>query len=227
MNYQLEITPFWLIWVKGEGAYTPGDLVLFKTNDGIDIGRIISFQLGETEPSVGEIIRLLHNEDQLKREELKEYEEYCLLELKNAINEFNLDMKVVYAHCQFDEDRIIFYFTAEKKIKFRKLHRCISQKLNKRIAIKQIGARDYVRYLGGLGPCGRKICCASFLKNLKSISLRMAREQKIYVAPSKLSGICGKLLCCLNFEENFYTDFQTADYIPESAREEDERVEEF
>lgn len=227
MNYQLQITPFWLIWVRGEGVYTSGDQVLFKTNDGIDIGRVISFQNYEVEPIGGEILRLLHNEDQPKIEELKEYEEYCLIELKNAINDAHLDMKVVYAHCQFDEERIIFYFTAEKKMKFRKLHRYISQKLNKRIVIKQIGARDYVRYVGGLGPCGRKICCASFLKNLKSISLRMAREQKIYVAPSKLSGICGKLLCCLNFEEDFYADFQTADYVSESERGEEEGIEEF
>lgn len=227
MNYQLEITPFWSIWVKGEGSYTPGEQVLVKTSDGIDLGRVISFQIDDAEAISGEILRPLHNEDQSKIEELKEYEEYCLFELKSAINEFNLNMKVVYAHCQFDEERVIFYFTAEKKMKFRKLHRYISQKLNKRIVIKQIGARDYVRYVGGLGPCGRKICCASFLRNLKSISLRMAREQKIFVAPSKLSGICGKLLCCLNFEEDFYADFQNAGHLIKSNDEEESESEGF
>ncbi|MGQ9701120.1 MAG: regulatory iron-sulfur-containing complex subunit RicT [bacterium] len=227
MNYLLEITPFWLVRAKGEGVYSPGDRVLFKANDGIDMGRVIGFPTDEAEPIDGEIIRLLHNEDQPKIEELRVYEEYCLIELKNAVNEFNLNMKVVYAHCQFDEERIIFYFTAEKKMKFRKLHRYISQKLNKRIVIKQIGARDYVRHIGGLGLCGRKICCASFLKNLKSISLRMARKQKIFVAPSKLSGICGKLLCCLNFEEDFYADFQNVHCMSESDDEEKGEIEEF
>lgn len=227
MNYQLEITPFWIIWVSGEGICTAGDRVLFKSIDGVDIGRIIGFQIDELDPAVGEILRPLHNEDLPKIEELKEYEEYCFIELRNAINEFNLNMKVVYVHCQFDEERVIFYFTAEKKMKFRKLHRYISQKLNKRVVIKQIGARDYVRFIGGIGPCGRKICCATFLRDLKSISLRMAREQKIFVAPSKLSGICGKLLCCLNFEEDFYADFQNANYLIKSDSEEESEIEEF
>ncbi len=228
MNYRLEVTPFWTICVAGEGVYTPGDQVLIKSKDGVDIGRIIGFQIDIMEPALGEILRPLHNEDLIKIEEIREYEEYCLIELRNAINEYGLNMKVVYAHCQFDEERVIFYFTAEKKMKFRKLHRYVSQKLNKRVVIKQIGARDYVRYIGGIGPCGRKICCATFLRDLKSISLRMAREQKIFVAPSKLSGICGKLLCCLNFEEDFYADFQKANYVVKRDIEiEEEEIEEF
>ncbi len=227
MIYLLEITPFWMIWVNGADIYKPGERILFKNNDGIDVGAVVELQRELTEPAFGEIIRPLHDDDLQRIEDLKEYEEFCLLELKNAINEFNLGMKVVYAHCQFDEERVIFYFTAEKKMKFRKLHRFISQKLNKRVVIKQIGARDYVRFMGGIGPCGRKICCASFLKDLKSISLRMAREQKIFVAPSKLSGICGKLLCCLNFEEDFYADFQDTSYMVKINTDEEEENEEF
>ncbi len=226
MNYQLEITPFWLIWVKGADIYKTGERVVFKSNDGVDIGTITEFQTAIMETINGEILRSVHNDDLAKLEELKEYEEFCLIELRNAINEFDLDMKAVYAHCQYDEERIIFYFTAEKKMKFRKLHRYISQKLNKRVVIKQIGARDYVRFMGGVGPCGRKACCAAFLKDLKSISLRMAREQRIFVAPSKLSGICGKLLCCLNFEENFYADFQNAGYLVEANADEEGNEEE-
>ncbi|MGB9719916.1 MAG: regulatory iron-sulfur-containing complex subunit RicT [bacterium] len=227
MNYQLEVTPFWTVYVAGEGIYTLRDQILFKGSDGVDVGKIIGFQSDELEPVAGQILRPLHGEDSAKIEELREYEEFCLIELKNAINEFNLNMKVVYAHCQYDEERVIFYFTAEKKMKFRKLHRYISQKLNKRVVIKQIGARDYVRYAGGIGPCGRRICCATFLRDLKSISLRMAREQKIFVAPSKLSGICGKLLCCLNFEEDFYADFQNAGYLVKADSEEESEIEEF
>jgi cell fate regulator YaaT (PSP1 superfamily) len=116
-------------------------------------------------------------------------------------------MKPVYAHCQFDEERVIFYFTAQKRLEFRKLHRFISQKLSKRVVIKQIGSRDYSKLFGGIGPCGRNLCCRTFLRELKSISLRMARDQKLYVSPSKISGLCGRLLCCLNFEEDFYTEF--------------------
>ncbi|MCX7995336.1 MAG: hypothetical protein N3A65_06160 [candidate division WOR-3 bacterium] len=214
MKYRLEITPFWKIVVTGSDEFSDGEKVIFKTKDGIDAGTIIGPGPAEEEET-GEILRRLNDEDLIKLEELKKYEEWCLVEFKNAVREFNMDMKAVYSHCQFDEGRVIFYFTAEKKMKFRKLHRYISQKLNKRVVIKQIGARDFTRYCGGMGPCGRKICCATFLTDLKSISLRMARRQNIFLAPNKLSGICGKLLCCLNFEEDFYNDFQQLPVVQE------------
>ncbi len=220
MKYLLEITPFWKIVAEGGGIYSIGEMILFKGNDGVDVGKIIGPPIEEE--GSGEILRPLHSDDFIKLEELKEYEELCLIEFRNAIREFNLNMKVVYAHCQFDEERVIFYFTADKKMKFRKLHRYISQKLNKRIVIKQIGARDFARYCGGVGPCGRKICCATFLGDLKSISLRMARRQNIFLSPSKLSGICGKLLCCLNFEEDFYADFQKTPITLEQDVDEEE-----
>jgi cell fate regulator YaaT (PSP1 superfamily) len=222
MNYLVEITPFWNILVKSSLELQHGDRVLFKSNDGIDLGRIVGPQPDEEEISSGDILRLMLSEDTQKIEELREYEEFCAVELKSTIQEFKLDMKIVFTHCQYDENRVIFYFTAEKKVKFRKLHRYISQKLNKRIVIKQIGARDFARLFGGIGPCGRNLCCNCFLTNLKSISLRMAREQKIYVSPSKLSGICGKLLCCLNFEEDFYADFK----IKEGATAGEEEIQE-
>ncbi|UCG92358.1 MAG: signal peptidase II [candidate division WOR-3 bacterium] len=193
-------------------SYSIGELVVFKSKEGIDVGKVIGSQSDDVGSIYGEILRKTTEQDLEKREELREYEEFCLIELKRAVDEFRFSMKPVYAHCQFDEERIIFYFTAEKRLEFRKLHRYISQKLNKRVVIKQIGVRDYSKLFGGIGPCGRTLCCATFLTELKSISLRMAREQKLYVSPSKLSGICGKLLCCLNFEEDFYADFQEDSY---------------
>lgn len=214
MIYQLEITPFRIELLKSNLNCVSGEKVIFKSKEGVDFGRIVKLQSPleeDDEPCYGEIIRVVTPEDLDKIEELKEYEEFCLIELKQTIQEFNLFMKPVFVHCQFDEERLIFYFTSEKKIEFRKLHRYISQKLNKRVVIKQIGSRDFTRIFGGVGPCGRNLCCATFLSGLKSISLRMAREQKLYVSPSKLSGICGKLLCCLNFEEDFYADFQNKD----------------
>lgn len=208
MTYEVEITPFWRVLAQSEkNDYPLGAVVLLLIEEGSDVGTIVAVSNSE-EPTSNRILRLITNEDKQKLDEIKEYEDFSFIEIKNAISEFNLEMKVVYAHCQFDEERVIFYFTSERKIKFRKLHRYISQRLNKRVVIKQIGVRDYTRTLGGIGPCGRNLCCATFLRDLKSISLRMAREQKIFVSPSKLSGVCGKLLCCLNFEEDFYADFK-------------------
>jgi len=225
MIYLIEITPFRIEFIKGDVNYAFGDKVVFESSEGIDIGRIIKVQEEEGGIFYGEILRHTTPEDLEKKCDLKKYEEFCLNEFKDVVHEYNLAMKPVYTHCQFDEERIIFYFTAEKKMEFRKLHRRISQKLNKRVVIKQIGARDFARIFGGVGPCGRKLCCATFLSNLKSISLRMAREQKLYVSPSKLSGICGKLLCCLNFEEDFYSDLQNiAQYQQVSTDAEEDAI---
>jgi cell fate regulator YaaT (PSP1 superfamily) len=210
MIYYVEITPFRVELIRA-GSGPPcrvNDRIIFRSKEGTDVGRVVRIQEEDEPGSYGEMVRPATPEDLAKREQLTDYTAACREEFKKAIREFNLDIKPVYTHCQLDEERIIFYFTAEKKVEFRRLHRNISQKLNRRVVIKQIGSRDFARIFGGVGPCGRNLCCGTFLADLKSISLRMAREQKLYVSPGKLSGICGKLLCCLNFEEDFYTDFQ-------------------
>lgn len=222
MIYQVQITPFRVEWCRSDMSYVPGDLVMIKSKEGIDIGRVFSLQKEEAGSVYGGILRIVAREDLEKRRELEEYEDFALIEFKKAVDEFNIAMKPVLCHCQYDEERVVFYFTAEKRLEFRKLHRHISQKLNKRVVIKQIGVRDYSKLFGGIGPCGRNLCCSTFLSELKSISLRMAREQKLYVSPSKISGVCGKLLCCLNFEENFYTDFQDKNLIQAIQADEEE-----
>lgn len=217
MIYYVEITPFRVELIRaGSGpSCRVNDRIIFRSKEGTDVGRVIRVQEEDEPGSYGEMVRTATPEDLAKREQLMDYTAACREEFKKAIREFNLDIKPVYTHCQLDEERIIFYFTAEKKVEFRRLHRNISQKLNRRVVIKQIGSRDFARIFGGVGPCGRNLCCGTFLADLKSISLRMAREQKLYVSPGKLSGICGKLLCCLNFEENFYTDFQSQEKAAE------------
>jgi cell fate regulator YaaT (PSP1 superfamily) len=222
MIYQVQITPFRVEWCRGEASYAPGELVMIKSKEGIDIGRVVYLQKDEAGGVYGEVLRSVTQDDLEKRRELEEYEDFGLIEFKKAVEEFKVAMKPVLCHCQYDEERVVFYFTAEKRLEFRKLHRHISQKLNKRVVIKQIGVRDYSKLFGGIGPCGRNLCCSTFLNELKSISLRMAREQKLYVSPSKISGVCGKLLCCLNFEENFYTDFQDRSLLQQIPVDEDE-----
>lgn len=222
MICQVEITPFRVELCDSDISYTNGELVVIKSKEGIDLGRIIRIEKDDMDNVYGEVVRKATANDLEKRKELREYEEFSLLELRRAVDEFKFSMKPVYAHCQLDEERVIFYFTAQKRLEFRKLHRYISQKLNRRVVIKQIGSRDYSKLFGGIGPCGRNLCCKTFLGELKSISLRMARDQKLYVSPSKISGICGRLLCCLNFEEDFYTDFNDADEQEARSRDLDQ-----
>ncbi len=186
------------------------------------MGKVVACHKDDSGDYYGEIIRNVTPEDLVRQRELREYEDRCLTDFRTAVDEFKVAMKPVYCHCQFDEERVMFYFTAEKRLEFRRLHRSISQKLNKRVVIKQIGVRDYSKLFGGIGPCGRNLCCSAFLSELKSISLRMAREQRLYVSPSKISGVCGKLLCCLNFEENYYTDFQERNLSKIIPADEDE-----
>lgn len=221
MIYHIEITPFRMELCESAISYTVGELVVIRSKEGIDLGRVIRIEKEEVDDIYGEITRKPIANDFEKQRELKEYEEFCLLELKRAVEEYKFAMKPVYAHCQLDEERVIFYFTAQKRLEFRKLHRYISQKLDKRVVIKQIGSRDYTKLFGGIGPCGRNLCCKIFLGELKSISLRMARDQKLYVSPSKISGICGRLLCCLNFEEDFYTDFHSHGEYEETPQDTD------
>lgn len=208
MIYEVAITPFRVENLDADEELQPGAIVIISSKEGTDSGLVLRSVTAMKREVYGKVLRRATDEDLQKLERLRSYEQSCLNELKSAIQEHNLAMKPVCAHCQLDETRVIFYFTADKKIEFHKLHRAISQQLNKRTVIKQIGVRDYTRVFDGIGPCGRRLCCASFLTDIKSISLRMAREQKLYVSPSKISGVCGKLLCCLNFEEDYYTDFQ-------------------
>jgi cell fate regulator YaaT (PSP1 superfamily) len=218
MIYRIEITPFRIESCSSPDNYRIGEHVVIRSKEGLDIGRIVNSSNTENEV-YAQIERVAGRPDFEKREELKQYEEKCLLELKRAVDDFKYSMKPVYAHCQFDEERVIFYFTAQKRLEFRKLHRFISQKLNKRVVIKQIGSRDYSKLFGGIGPCGRDLCCRTFLHELRSISLRMARDQKLYVSPGKISGICGRLLCCLNFEEDFYGGIPGYNYGDEDSEE--------
>ncbi|MGQ9707425.1 MAG: PSP1 domain-containing protein, partial [bacterium] len=119
-------------------------------------------------------------------------------------NDYQLNMQIVGAHLRLDKRKICFYFVAEDRVNFRMLHKAIASALNLRVAIKQIGVRDHTRLLGGLGICGRVVCCKQFLRELKPITLRMARQQNLFVEPTKISGLCGKLLCCLSYEESIY-----------------------
>ena len=122
------------------------------------------------------------------------------------VEEHQLDMKLVDAEWQFDGNKIIFYFTAEKRVDFRQLVKDLAAVFKTRIELKQIGVRDEARRLGGLGRCGYRLCCTSFLNEFEPVTLRAAKEQRLSLNPSQISGICGRLMCCLMFERSFYKE---------------------
>lgn len=184
------------------------DYAIVETARGIEFGQCV---IGEKEIEEDQIIsplklviRVASAEDIKKHEENKSKEidafDICL----DKIAEHALDMKLIDVEYTFDNNKVIFYFTADGRIDFRELVKNLASIFKTRIELRQIGVRDEAKMLGGLGPCGRPLCCSSFLGDFASVSIKMAKEQNLSLNPTKISGICGRLMCCLNYEQTTY-----------------------
>ena len=136
------------------------------------------------------------------KKKIKEVMDAC----SKKIHERHLAMKLIDAEFTFDRSKIMFYFTAEGRIDFRDLVKDLANVFKTRIELKQIGVRDEAKMLGGFGPCGRVLCCATFLKDFEPVTIKMAKEQNLPLNPTKISGLCGRLMCCLGYEYKTYKD---------------------
>ena len=192
----------------GELQLAVGDKVIVETVRGLEFGEVVVGPKEVAESEMGEstrsVLRKATDKDfqrvkQNKEDEKKAYE-ICL----QKIEEHNLPMKLVDVEYNFDVSKIIFYFTADGRVDFRRLVKDLAAIFRTRIELRQIGVRDEAKMLGGIGCCGRVLCCASFLGDFDPVSIRMAKEQNLSLNPSKISGICGRLMCCLRFESNCY-----------------------
>jgi cell fate regulator YaaT (PSP1 superfamily) len=121
------------------------------------------------------------------------------------IAERELQMKLVNVEATFDRKKLMFYFVAENRVDFRDLVKELACEFRTRIELRQIGVRDQARMIGGLGPCGRPLCCATFLRNFEPVSIRKAKKQKLALNPAKISGLCGRLMCCILYEDELYS----------------------
>ncbi len=191
-----------------------GDIVIVETARGIEHGQVVSkpkmVREEEITTPLKKIIRKATSVD-LKQVEInksKEIEAYriCL----KKIEEHGLPMKLVDVEYTFDANKIIFYFTADGRIDFRELVKDLAAIFHTRIELRQIGVRDEAKMLGGLGSCGRGLCCATFLGEFEPVSIRMAKEQNLSLNPTKISGICGRLMCCLKYESEAYESEKAA-----------------
>jgi len=188
------------------------DSVIVDTDSGLAIGTVVvdvrSTPLDNLPDNLKKIVRKTTEKDLRAREENRKFEKdafrFCLARIK----EQDLPMKLVDVECLFDKSKTIFYFTADNRVDFRELVKNLVQKFRTRIELRQIGARNGVRILGGIGICGRETCCASFLPNLDRVSVKMAKEQNMSLNPEKISGLCGRLMCCLTFEYDTYLDMK-------------------
>ena len=186
--------------------------VVVETARGIEFGECV---IGIKEISEDDIVaplksvlRIATEEDINKHFKNKEKEKDSFDICLKKIQEHNLTMKLIDVEYTFDNNKVIFYFTADGRVDFRELVKDLATIFKTRIELRQIGVRDEAKMLGGLGPCGRPMCCSTFLGDFASVSIKMAKEQNLSLNPTKISGICGRLMCCLNYEQSTYEDIR-------------------
>jgi len=174
------------------------------------------------------VIRKATEDDLRKEEKNQEREDEAFKACQEMIAERELTMKLIRADYSFDGSRVTFYFFSENRIDFRELVKDLAHKLRSRIEMRQVGVRDVARIIGGFGPCGRELCCTSYLRGFEPVSIRMAKKQDMVLNPAKISGVCGRLLCCLSYEFGMYdaikkdiTEMKEA--VVREKREEEER----
>ena len=189
---------------------TRGQHVIVETARGMEYGFVVG-PVKEVEDSeivapLKPIIRISTPEDDAHNEENQEKKKEALAICKEKIKKHGLEMKLVDAEYTFDNNKLLFYFTADGRIDFRELVKDLAGVFRTRIELRQIGVRDEIRMMGGIGVCGRVLCCHSYLTDLVSVSIKMAKEQNLSLNPAKISGVCGRLMCCLKNEAETYEE---------------------
>ena len=198
-----------------------GDYVIVDTVRGLDLGETVlearDLALDESAGALKSMVRFATAQDIQTSSDnrIREKEAYGICQKKIA--EHQLEMKLVSVEYAFDGSKILFYFTANGRVDFRSLVKDLASVFKTRIELRQIGVRDEARMLGGLGPCGRPICCGAFLNDFQPVSIKMAKEQNLSLNPAKISGVCGRLMCCLKYEQDHYE--QTRKKMPRVGRE--------
>ena len=186
----------------------PGDPVIVETVRGIEMGETVTGSREVDDSSLvaplKKIIRIATPQDVKHAEECAAREQGALDICAKKIAAHKLDMKLVDAEFTFDDTKLIFYFTANGRVDFRELVKDLAGVFKMRIELRQIGVRDEAKMLGGLGACGRPICCGAFLNDFQPVSIRMAKDQSLSLNPTKISGQCGRLMCCLKYEQENY-----------------------
>ncbi len=187
-----------------------GDLVIVETSRGVECGEVAmaNRQIPDSEISypLKKMLRRATAEDVAKVKENRDKEQKAFEVCEQKIKEHKLKMKLINVEYTFDNNKILFYFTADGRVDFRELVKDLAYVFRTRIELRQIGVRDEAKMLGGLGICGRPFCCKTFLGDFQPVSIKMAKEQGMSLNPVKISGTCGRLMCCLKYEQEAYSD---------------------
>lgn len=200
--------------------FDPGDLdiqlnenVIVETARGIEFGLVVvpNTEVPEEEivPPLKRVIRIADEEDKKHYEENTRKEKEAFDICLKKISDHKLEMKLIDVEYTFDNNKVLFYFTADGRVDFRELVKDLAAVFRTRIELRQIGVRDEAKMMGGLGVCGRVLCCNSFLGDFQPVSIKMAKEQGLSLNPTKISGACGRLMCCLKYEQEAYEEILT------------------
>lgn len=192
----------------GELTIPDGEFVIVETVRGVEFGRVVINKKQVSEQDVvlplKKVIRIAEQKDRLIVDENKQAAREAYDVCVQKIQSHDLDMKLVDVEYTFDRNKVIFYFTADGRIDFRELVKDLAAIFRTRIELRQIGVRDEAKLLGGIGPCGRMLCCSTFLGDFEPVSIKMAKDQNLSLNPTKISGLCGRLMCCLKYENDEY-----------------------
>jgi cell fate regulator YaaT (PSP1 superfamily) len=189
----------------------PGNEVVVPAARGVEFGLVVSPIREDSEAVLREphkkVLRRATPADRERKRENARKKEEAYRTCRRLIQKHGLPMKLVDVDYVFDGSSVVFYFTAEGRVDFRELVKDLASALKARIELRQVGVRDEAKMVGGLGPCGRDLCCSLFLSDFNPVSIKMAKEQDLPLNPSKISGICGRLMCCLKYEVEAYEEF--------------------
>ena len=199
-------------FAPGEYEVKNGDNVIVETARGLEFGTICrertSVDESELVAPLKSIIRIATDEDRQKHEQNLAKKDEALRICQEKIEAHGLEMKLIDVEYTFDNSKVVFYFTADGRVDFRELVKDLASVFRMRIELRQIGVRDEAKMIGGVGSCGRGLCCNTWLRDFEPVSIKMAKVQNLSLNPTKISGICGRLMCCLKYENDIYNELK-------------------
>lgn len=212
-------------FAPGKLHINQGDKVIVETARGVEFGSVVTGPKEVPDEDIMQplksVIRVATEEDKRMEERNREKEKEAFNICLEKIRKHNLEMKLINAEYTFDNNKVLFYFTADGRIDFRELVKDLAAVFRTRIELRQIGVRDETKIRGGIGICGRPLCCNTYLSEFAPVSIKMAKEQNLSLNPTKISGVCGRLMCCLTNEEETYEELNSrlpgiGDYVTTS-----------
>ena len=199
-----------LLYYNSNGLNLKKNLtVVIEDDRGLQFGKVVSFvDDKDNRKKYENVIRIATKKDYMQYLKNITDAKNALKKCKELINDMGLNMSIIDTYYTLDKSLLLFRFVSDERVDFRELARELGSKLKTRIELRQIGIRDKAREVGGIGPCGRFLCCSTFLTDFDTVSINMAKNQGLALNPTKINGVCGRLLCCLTYENDIYTQMK-------------------